>query len=75
MKLYKAVAIATLGPKTEAQRRQAIATLRQGASKLGVTYQDLAGEFRTAADRLHALGDINKSRMEEQWRGGKRAGT
>ena len=52
MRLKKAVRVAERGPKTEAQRVQAINTLRKAARDVVYTLPETARDLRAAARRL-----------------------
>lgn len=62
MHTNKAMEIATHGPRTESQRRQAITALRAFAKSnhVRLNYPDLAARARSAARDLEKLGDVNK---------------
>ncbi len=60
MKFPKALKVAEHGPKTEAQRQQAITALRSLARTLTTFGDDqIAKEVRAAIWKLVNLGDIN----------------
>lgn len=60
MRLIKAVKVLEDGPRTEAQRQQAIDTFRREARALRPDHPNLADELRAAAVRLARLGDVNR---------------
>lgn len=60
MKVAKAVTIAKTGPKTEAQRLQAIKALRLFAREVEPDYPKMAWTARQQARTLVLLGDMNR---------------
>lgn len=65
MKTTKAMAIAVNGPKTGAQRVQAIKALRQWVKALD-SHPELAKWAKSAAAELDAMGDLNLRSKESQ---------
>ena len=60
MHASKAIKVAERGPKTEAQRTQAIEALREFARELDmIEHYDSANEATRAAQKLEDMGDVN----------------